>query len=120
MEEIKEIVNLLKELPALAIWVLALFFAYKVICVGSIYGVIKFCVTKLHSYLVSPKTVRTTVTIEHLAITSCYHDLLAQLGRIKSKGTHLADGTGFIHRQSVDWLRCAIDAQEAKDLEAAK
>lgn len=47
MEEIKELINLINQLPHLAMWVLVGFWAYKVIVVGSIYGLIKFVVTNI-------------------------------------------------------------------------
>jgi hypothetical protein len=46
MDELKVLVGMVKDLPAMAIWVIAFFWAYKVIFIGSVYGVIKYIVTK--------------------------------------------------------------------------
>ena len=47
MESIEALITLVKDLPNMALWVLVLFFGYKVVIVGSIYGVIKFCVKNI-------------------------------------------------------------------------
>ena len=116
MEEIKLLVELLNSLPTLAVWVLVLFFCYKTIIVGSIYGLIKFCVLKLHDWLTAPKKV--TYDLGSEVFTNCLQDLLTQVSRIKNKG--LATGSIYIHETDVAWLRKAIDAQEAADRLASK
>lgn len=58
LEEIKELVHLINSLPQLALWVMIGFWAYKVIIVGSVYGLIRFTVDKLHSWLTKPKVVK--------------------------------------------------------------
>ena len=57
LEEFKELVQLLNNLPHLALWVAAGFWAYKVIVIGSIYGLIRFAIDKLHDWLTKPKAV---------------------------------------------------------------
>lgn len=42
MEELRLLVEMVADLPHMALWVVAAFFVYKVIVVGSIYGVIRF------------------------------------------------------------------------------
>ncbi|QDH70878.1 hypothetical protein [Marilutibacter alkalisoli] len=123
MEELKLLIGLVKDLPAMAIWVLVLFFAYKVCIIGSIYGVIRFCVDRLHNWLVTPKHELIKVDVEgHLrgvCITTdgSHEALYAQLDRIRGKGTRI--DSKYIHGCSVEWLRKAIDAQEAADRVAA-
>lgn len=53
--------------------------------------------------------------IDGICIKAETNALMAQLHRIKQKGTHLGDGEGYIHSKSVEWLRQAIDEKEAKD-----
>lgn len=47
MDAIKELVDLVKTLPDIAVWLFVLFFAYKVAIVGSIYGVIRYVVGRI-------------------------------------------------------------------------
>lgn len=57
MSEIKELVEAIAGLPHLAIWAIAIFYAYKVAVVGSIYGVIRFVATKTAEVLTREKPV---------------------------------------------------------------
>lgn len=59
LEEVKELVQLINSLPHLALWVMAGFWVYKVVMIGSIYGLIHFAIDKMHDWLVKPKTVVT-------------------------------------------------------------
>lgn len=106
MDEIKQIIEMIAKLPQLAIWVLVAFWAYKVIVIGSVYGVIRFVVEKAHSYLTTPKhdLVKKDVRllIDGEVISGSKEAFLAQLQRIKRT-------TGmYVHQSDVDWLRDAI------------
>ena len=57
MEELKQLIDLVLKLPAMALWVLAGYLVYKLAVVGSIYATIRFCVDKLHSWAVRKKEV---------------------------------------------------------------
>lgn len=113
MEELKALVEMVAKLPQLALWVCIGFWAYKVIVIGSIYGTLKFVVTKLHDYLVrrkvEVKTVEMRPTIDGMCITGEADQLVAQLRRVAGKGVSIQ--SEYIHRQSVAWLREAIDAK---------
>lgn len=113
MEELKALVEMVSKLPQLALWVCIGFWAYKVIVIGSIYGTLKFVVTKLHDYLVRRKTEFKTVemrpTIDGMCIGGEADHLIAQLRRVVGKGTSI--NSSYVHRQSVNWLREAIDAK---------
>jgi hypothetical protein len=116
MEELTVLVNLLNTLPSLALWVVAAFFGYKVVVIGSVYGVIKLAINKFHDYLVSPpkpKFIDIVPTLDGLVIANSMSELTAQLRRIRGKG--LAHRSEYIHNHNVAWLREAIDAKEADD-----
>ncbi len=54
MEDLLQaILAVVKDTPSIAIWVLAIFYGFKVVVVGSIYGVIRFCVSKIHDAIVA-------------------------------------------------------------------
>ena len=115
MEELKMLVEMVAKLPALAIWVLVMFWAYKVVVVGSVYGLIRFVVSKAHDYLVQQKTKSLDVVYKlgPLLITAEMENFMEQLKRVRGKG--LTIQSDFIHHQSVNWLRDAIDDKIAKD-----
>lgn len=108
------------KLPSMAIWVIALFWAYKVVVVGSVYGVVRFGIAKAHDYLVQRKTIPPEIKrievqalVGGICIGSEVEPLMAQIHRIVGKGINIK--TDYIHGQSVRWLREAIDDKVAKD-----
>lgn len=118
MEELKLLVEMVANLPSMALWVIAFFFAYKVMIVGSIYGVIKFVAEKIHSVLIAKKTREIEYKeirpmLDGMCIKTETDKLIAQLHRLKGKGVNIE--TSYIHSQTIDWLREAIDDKVAKD-----
>lgn len=113
MEELKLIVEMIAKLPQTALWVLIGFWAYKVIVIGSVYGLIRFAIDKLHSWLTKPKHEMVTHDVRMMldgeAVSGAKEALVVQLQRIKRR-------TGqYVHGSDVDWLRQAIDDKIAKD-----
>lgn len=122
MEELKMIVEMIAKLPQAALWVLIGFWAYKVIVVGSIYGLIRFTVDKLHHFLVQRKVappeikqVEIRAMIDGMCIGGQVEPLIAQIHRVRGRGLNIK--SEYIHSQGVSWLREAIDAKI--ELEAA-
>lgn len=114
LDELKMLIDLVSKLPQLALWVLIGLFAYKVCVVGSIFGVARLLIVKLHSWMTTPK--HELVKVDRVLAGSVIsegvlHELLAQFGRLQ--GT-----AGYIHSSDVARLRAAIDDKIAK--EAAK
>lgn len=119
MDELKLLIEMVANLPTLAVWVLVGYLVYKIAVIGSIYGLIRFGIDKLHDYK-AHRHERTTVeiraTLDGMCITSdgTHNALIAQIDRIKGKRTGIS--SSYIHRQSVEWLREAIDAKEQLDV----
>lgn len=120
MEELQVIVEMVAKLPQTALWVLIGFWAYKVMIVGSIYGVIRFVVSKAHDYLVQRKVIppevkqiEVRVLVDGICIANAVDPLLAQLRRLIGMNTGIH--SHYVHRQSVDWLRDAIDEKLERD-----
>ena len=51
------LIEMVKDLPDLAIWVVIMFYTYKVLVVGSIFGLIRFGIKSIRDVLVKPKRV---------------------------------------------------------------
>ena len=118
MEELKLLIDMVSNLPAMAMWVLVGFFAYKVVIIGSIYGVIRFVCGRLFDFLekkkareVEYKEIRPM--LDGLCIRATTDSLIAQLHRVRGRG--LSISSEYIHQQSVDWLRDAIDKKIERD-----
>ena len=122
MEELKLLVQMVASLPAMAMWVIAFFFVYKVVVVGSIYGLIRFAIDKAHNWLTTAKDriekVETLPMIRGMTIDSELEYFIGQISRIRGKAVSVH--STYVHRQSVDWLKEAIDAKEADDFAKAE
>lgn len=115
MEELKMLIGMVKDLPAMAIWVLVLFFCYKVVVIGSIWGTVKLAINKAHSYYTTPKHKLEVVDIKakigDMTVHRPYH-LIMQLERLKGIATF---GTSYIREEDVLWLEQAIDDKIEND-----
>lgn len=120
IEEIKELAGVMNELPTLAIVGVLAVFAYKTIIVGSIYGVIKFTVEKIHNWAVTPKEeliVKNEISkLERITISGCMDSLLDQLERLVGINTPVE--THYIHERDVQWFRDAITEKMDREKEA--
>jgi hypothetical protein len=99
------------------LWVIAFFFVYKVAVIGSIYGVLRFGIEKLHSWLTTPKQLlevrEVRATLDGMVIRGQLEAFIGQLHRIRGKGVNIQ--SDYVHSASVEWLRDAIDDKIAKD-----
>ncbi len=114
MEDLKMLIGMVKDLPALAIWVLVLYFLYKVFIVGSIYGVIRLAINRMHSWKTKPPPPPQPLQpqewdIDGMIIT---HD---GTKKILMRALSRCLGTGsYIHTSNAVRLNEAIDLWEAK------
>lgn len=116
MEELKLLIEMVANLPSMALWVLTGFFAYKVIVVGSIYGVIRFVVDKAHSWATTKhKRVEVEVLLDGVVIGCAKEALLGQLRRVSAICNASIPEIRYLHSDSVQWLREAIDDKITKD-----
>lgn len=100
MDELKLLIELVATLPAMALWVLVGFYAYKVVVIGSIYGLLRFLIDKTHSWLTAPK-----VTQFKLAGMTVNEDVA---GALSAQLARLAGGN-YIYTSDVEKLKKAID-----------
>jgi hypothetical protein len=116
MEEIQQLLAVFSKLPSIALWALVVLYVYKVAVVGSIYATIRFVTQKLHDMYVN-KTVSFKLHDRLTGITisgeNNLEELIAQVQRVAGKNTGIH--SRYIHNQSVQWLREAINDKEEKD-----
>lgn len=114
VEELKILIEAVANLPNAALWVLSGYLFYKVCIIGSIYGVIRFSVEKLHDWAVTKKTEVTPVdmTKQVACISeSVAMSLVNQV--IRLHGVNGINST-YIHASDVAKLSQAIDIVLAK------
>jgi hypothetical protein len=116
MELISELMDIVKDAPDLAIWVIAIIFAYKTFIVGSIYATIRYVMDKIHKVLIAKKTEVVEVDVrgklDGFTITSCLDGLIVQIKRIA--GIASID-SHYIHQRDIEWLKAAIDEKIERD-----
>lgn len=100
MDELKLLIEMVSNLPTMAVWVLVGFFAYKVAVIGSVYGVIRLLITKTHDWLTKPKVV--VYDLKGICINEAVSlSLSAQIGRLPKNN--------YLHASDVVDLAEAID-----------
>lgn len=102
MDELKLLIEMVAGLPSLAVWVLVGYLVYKVVVVGSIYGVIRLLIIKLHDWLTRPRTVALKIGAKPID-ESTAEALNAQIARVCSGP--------YYHMSDVQKLREALDAK---------
>lgn len=103
MDELKLLIEMVANLPTLAVWVLVGYLVYKVAVVGSIYGVIRLLIVKGHDWATKPKTVALTIGAKPID-ESTAAALNAQIARVCGNGL-------YYHMSDVQKLREALDAK---------
>lgn len=118
MEELKLLVEMVAGLPSMVLWVVAFFFVYKVIVIGSVYGVIRFVTQKLYEWGVSERRKEIRPMLDGICIHGTVNGVMDQLNRVAGRGTGI--GGKYIHNVSVKWLEEAIDDKIEKDKQAGR
>lgn len=100
MDELKLLIEMVAGLPALAVWVLVGYLAYKLVVVGSIYGVIRLLIEKAHHALTTKRV--TEFRLDDIAISeNVAAELRAQLQRMSK--------TNYLFDRDVRWLKEQLD-----------
>jgi len=110
IEELKLLIEAVSGLPTLVVWVCAMFFVYKVVVVGSVYGVIRFVTTKVCSLFNNQDKIKVVQIGKTLFVDSPAEQyFLDQMARLKK------DGLSYIHQSDIERLEKAIDKLYEKE-----
>lgn len=101
MEELKIIVDMIAGLPQMALWVLAGFWAYKVIIIGSVYGVIRLGINKGYDAITAPRKYDFYGIITGESVKQA---LIAQMHRVQS-----LNHRSYFDHEHVEIMREALD-----------
>lgn len=118
MDELKLLIDLVSALPAMAVWVLVGFYVYKVVVIGSVYGVARYVAGRLFDWLSQRKVEYKEVRpmLDGMCVRGTTDELVAQIARLRGAGLKI--DSKYIHGHDVQWLREAIDDKFAKDAAA--
>lgn len=113
MDELRELVLIVKDLPGFALWAIFGVLVYKVTVIGSIFGVARLGIVRLFDWLTVRKTapVDAMPMIEGMTIKGTVPELIAQLARLK----YHALPSPYIHAEGVARLRRALDLLDAQE-----
>lgn len=116
IEAMKEVVDLVKQLPELSIWILCGVLIYKVIIIGSWFGIARLLIVKLHNFATSPRKIENVHKIDRYFITcdGAYDRFMACVHRLRHKRTR-SPATEYIHLSDVAWLEEAIKEKEDRE-----
>jgi len=126
IEELKSVIDIIKGMPHMVMWVLAGLLFYKVIVIGSIFGLLKICILKFHDVLTKPKPDQKITELYdisgHFINKQNVQVLMSLIEDIKHH-TNKADEpedpryrSNYIHQSDMNWFICAV--QEKKQREA--
>ena len=117
MEELKILVSMVAGLPQMALWVVVLFFIYKISIIGSIYGLVRYITSKLHDWAITKKAEPTELIkekskIKELSIVNdgTYEELLQVLKNTRQRGN------SYINSNDLEWIKSAFEEKKASDL----
>lgn len=128
MDEMKLLIDMVGKLPQTALWVLLGFFLYKVIYVGSVFGVLKILITKIHDVFIDMseksierskiekglKVIDVVAKMNEITISAEVPKLIKQISRLVNTRTDC--GSSYIHSRDVEWLKEAIDEKIAREV----
>ena len=131
MEALKELVDVVKSLPDVAVWLFVLFFCYKVAIVGSVYGVIRFVVGRIceayEARMQRPPpdaVIRLHIdgiikAVDILEINQV--ELIDFLIRMKNVDvTDSYNTSKYLKRRDIEYVTKAVAEKQQRDLQAAR
>ena len=111
IDELKLLIEAVAGLPTLTVWVLVGFLTYKLAVIGSIYGLIRFTVEKVHHFMTHEQVVREEYSIGGFAVNKdVAMSITGQLVRLIKSGSFQ-----YVHQSDVVRLARAIDLLEAEE-----
>lgn len=114
MEELKLLVESIAGLPDLAIWVVAMYFFFKLAIVGSIFGVARLFINKVydiyfakHNKPPTPIIEKTNVHFGQFVIRDYHRDISVEVERLLK--LMVKKDMSYIHSDDIEDLRKFID-----------
>ena len=115
IEGLREILEIVKGMPELAIWVAAAFMIYKLAIWGSTVGAItvvaKLAINKLHDYKTKPQEIIKKYKIDRFFLDDETHkDFISMLSDLRQGDLK------YIHKSDVKFMKDAIIEKEQRDV----
>lgn len=114
MNELKLLIEMVANLPSLAVWVLVGYLCYQISIIGSIYGLARLAIDRLYRWKTTPveRNIDVRLLIDGMCITGTQDKLIRQLDRVRMiRKTQLT----YLFDSDIHWLEQAIDDKIEKD-----
>ena len=108
MESLALLVDMVKDLPDMAVYLVFAYFVYKLFVVGSVYGLLRFSVDRLYRAYILPKDVRVKSTVITEKTNKITSTKTAQVRLIELLEEFTASRGGLINGTDISWLQEAI------------
>jgi hypothetical protein len=106
MEELKILVEMVAGLPTMAIWVLVGFFVYKVVVVGSVFGVLRLGIIKAHDWLAN-RAVNGRTRINEITCAVPIESIMDMLRMVKT--------STYVHESDINFIKRAIKEKQERE-----
>jgi len=122
IDEIKQLGEMVNQLPHLALWVIAAFWAYKVILIGSIFSLIKYIVSRVVDLILRMRKVGEVDNQISVLDDYCLNDTSASAIKAVLKECQHDDmrvvrypADRYFSKAHLTWLKKAIDEKLERD-----
>jgi len=131
MESLRELMELVKDLPGMTLWILGGFLFYKLAITGSVIGALtavsKLLINKVHDIKSRPVINEELIDVDGYFITGSKQNFLRLIERVcvyrkdlekESRYTRyssLGVGKQFLHAHDIEWVEEAIKEKMEKD-----
>jgi len=116
IEALKEVLTIIEKLPHMALWILAGLLFYKIVIIGSWFGIAKLLIERLHSFAMAFRLKPKQLSIADMVIDGIHEDEIRDLLR----STPLQRDLLFVHRNHIEWIKTAIQEKKLRHNEELK
>jgi len=114
MDVLQQLVDMVKDMPSLAIWVLAGLLMYKIVMIGSWFGIARLVILKGHECIVKPRKKEYLFGSHFIGGAGIANEFLGLIASIKnSNGSSYV--SEYVHDGDLSWFREAINDKKLKD-----
>lgn len=102
MDDLKELIQLVNGLPDMVLWILCGYLIYKLVVLGSIYGVLRLLIEKAHHAITTPKPLQISLRLGNLCLDEATAAMVMhQLSRLTE--------SNYLHAHHAGKLKDALD-----------
>jgi len=122
-QTVQEILSIIEKVPHLAMWILVGIFLYKVIWVGSMFGVIRLAINT--AYKIYEKKKEPVVEVYDIGGyfiqgKGLRDEFLRIISDFKKSSQHPDSKLNYIHGNDVEWFRQAVREKHERDTQGEK